>query len=60
MKQTLYCGIVDNSISEEEKAKFINMMSDNGKYDVIFDENNLIPNLVQLSLPYITPFDETH
>jgi hypothetical protein len=28
-------------------------MSENGKYDVVFDESNTIPKLVQMSLPFL-------
>ena len=40
-------------MTEEEKNNFINMMSENGKYDVVFDDGNTTPKLVEMSLPFL-------
>jgi hypothetical protein len=51
-KTTIFCGVY-HEMTEEEKNNFINMMSENGKYDVVFDEGNTIPKLVEMSLPFL-------
>ena len=51
-KTTIICGVY-HEMNEEEKNNFINMMSENGKYDVVFDEGNTIPKLVEMSLPFL-------
>lgn len=51
-KTTIICGVY-HEMSEEEKNNFINMMSENGKYDVVFDDGNTIPKLVEMSLPFL-------
>ncbi len=55
-KTTIICGVY-HEMNEEEKNNFINMMSENGKYDVVFDEGNTIPKLVQMSLPFLKKSD---
>lgn len=40
-------------MTEEDKNNFINMMSENGKYDVVFDDGNTIPKLAEMSLPFL-------
>jgi len=51
-KTTIICGVY-HEMSEEEKNNFVNMMSENGKYDVVFDDGNTIPKLVEMSLPFL-------
>jgi hypothetical protein len=35
------------------KNSFIKMMSDDGKYNVVFDDVNTTPKLVEMSLPFL-------
>lgn len=51
-KTTIICGVY-HEMNEEEKNNFINMMSENGKYDVVFDDGSTIPKLVEMSLPFL-------
>jgi hypothetical protein len=51
-KTTIICGVY-HEMTEEEKNNFINMMSENGKYDVVFDDKNVTPKLVEMSLPFL-------
>ena len=51
-KTTIICGVC-NEMNEEEKNNFIKMMSDDGKYNVVFDDGNTIPKLVEMSLPFL-------
>lgn len=44
-KTTIICGVY-REMTEDEKVNFINMMSDNGKYDIIFDDGNTLPKLI--------------
>jgi hypothetical protein len=50
-KTTIICGVY-KEMTEEEKNNFIKMMSDDGKYNVVFDDGNTIPKLVEISLPF--------
>lgn len=47
-KTTIICG-ANHEMTEDEKNNFIKMMSDNGKYNVVFDDGNTIPKLVEMS-----------
>ena len=49
---TIICGVY-HEMTEEEKNNFIKMMSDDGKYNVVFDDGNTIPKLVDMSLPFL-------
>jgi hypothetical protein len=51
-KLTIICGVY-YEMTEDEKNNFINMMSEGGKYNVVFDDNNNIPKLVEMSLPFL-------
>jgi hypothetical protein len=51
-KTTIICGVY-HEMTEEEKNNFIKMMSDDGKYNVVFDAGNTIPKLVEMSLPFL-------
>ena len=51
-KPTILCGVY-HKMTEEEKNNFVNMMSDGGKYNVIFDDKNVTPKLVEMSLPFL-------
>ena len=51
-KTTIICGVY-HEMTEEEKRNFIKMMSDDGKYNVVFDDGNTIPKLVEMSLPFL-------
>ena len=58
-KPIIYCGVtnIDGTPAKrtkEEIDKFVKMMSNNGEYDVIYDETNTIPNVMK-SLINITP-----
>lgn len=52
-KTTIICGVY-HEMTEGEKNNFINMMSENGKYNVIFDDSNTIPKLVEMSMPFLS------
>jgi hypothetical protein len=50
-KPIIICGVtnIDGTPAKrtkEENDAFVKMMSDNGKYDVIYDETNTIPNIM--------------
>jgi hypothetical protein len=51
-KTTIICGVY-HEMTEEEKNNFIKMMSDDGKYKVVFDDENTTPKLVEMSLPFL-------
>jgi hypothetical protein len=51
-KKTIICGVY-HEMTEEEKNNFIKMMSQDGKYNVVFDAGNTIPKLVEMSLPFL-------
>jgi hypothetical protein len=51
-KPTIFCGVY-HEMKEVEKNNFIKMMSEDGKYNVVFDGGNTIPKLVEMSLPFI-------
>jgi hypothetical protein len=51
-KTTIICGVY-HEMTEEEKNNFIKMMSDDGKYNVVFDDGNTTPKLVEMSLPFL-------
>jgi hypothetical protein len=51
-KTTIICGVY-HEMTEEEKNNFIKMMSDDGKYNVVFDDENIISKLVEMSLPFL-------
>lgn len=51
-KQTIICGVY-HEMSEVEKSDFINMMSEDGKYNVIFDDNNIMSEIIKSSLPFL-------
>jgi hypothetical protein len=51
-KTTIICGVY-HEMTEEEKNNFIKMMSDDGKYNVVFDDENTTPKLVEMSLPFL-------
>ena len=44
-KTTIICGVY-HEMTEEEKNNFINMMSENGKYDVVFVSFNPFLNTI--------------
>jgi len=51
-KPIIICGVSNPDgtpveRTKEETDKFIEMMSDNGKYEVIYDKTNIIPNMMQ-------------
>jgi hypothetical protein len=55
-KGLIICGIIDmygNPVkrTEEEQKEFCDKLSNNGEYNVIFDETNTIPNLMKNILP---------
>lgn len=51
-KTTIICGVY-HEMTEEEKNNFIKMISDDGKYNVVFDDGNITPRLVEISLPFL-------
>jgi len=51
-KTTIICGVY-HEMTEEEKNNFIKMMSEDGKYNVVFDDANTTPKLVEMSLPFL-------
>jgi hypothetical protein len=51
-KTTIICGVY-HEMTEDEKNNFIKMMSDDGKYNVVFDDGNTTPKLVEMSLPFL-------
>ena len=51
-KTTIICGVY-HEMTEEEKNNFIKMMSEDGKYNVVFDDGNTTPKLVEMSLPFL-------
>jgi len=51
-KTTIICGVY-HEMTKEEKNNFIKMMSDDGKYNVVFDDENIISKLVEMSLPFL-------
>jgi len=51
-KTTIICGVY-HEMTEEEKNNFIKMMSEDGKYNVVFDDVNTTPKLVEMSLPFL-------
>ncbi len=58
-KPIVYCGVsnMDGTPAKrtkEETDQFVKMMSNNGEYDVIYDETNTIPNVMK-SLINTTP-----
>lgn len=58
-KPIVYCGVsnMDGTPAErtkEETEIFVKMMSNNGEYDVIYDETNTISNVMK-SLINTTP-----
>lgn len=51
-KTTIICGVY-HEMTEEEKNNFVKMMSADGKYNVVFDDGNTTPKLVEMSLPFL-------
>ena len=49
-KPTIICGVY-HKMTEEEKNNFIKMMSDDGKYNIVFDDGNTTPKTVEMLLP---------
>lgn len=52
-KPIVYCGVCDSDnnpvkMSKKEQANFIKMMSDGGKKEVIFCEDDLIPKTMSV------------
>lgn len=47
-KTTIICGVY-HKMTEEEKNNFIKMMSDDGKYNVVFDDGNTITDILKLN-----------
>lgn len=47
--KTIYCGIDSpTELTEDEKKRFIENMSQGGKYNVVFCEDNSIPNAMKI------------
>lgn len=58
-KPIVYCGVTNMDgtpakRTKEETERFVKMMSNNGEYDIIYDETNTIPNVMK-SLINTTP-----
>lgn len=58
-KPIVYCGVTNMDgtpakRTKEETERFVKMMSNNGEYDVVYDETNTIPNVMK-SLINTTP-----
>jgi hypothetical protein len=58
-KRTIYCGVQDMdgnpvALTEEQEKRFVENMSNGGKYNVIFCRTNEIPKMVQATAAIMT------
>ena len=60
-KPIIFCGVTNMDgtpakKTKEESDEFVKIMSNNGEYDVIYDETNTIPNIMK---SFINKISET-
>ncbi len=47
---TIYFGMVGEEMTKEEREQMAIMLSDNGKYETIYDNGEIIPHLLLADL----------